>query len=252
MSKPRRSRLLLATLGIFCTATLVVVSLFRLGLPLTLYTWVVVTLCAASGVSLALTGKRRFLIFPATLAVCIYLAIPVPFQVIRLIEVWSLFDDVGGRSGWAITPGLQFGKKGPCTAMLESYVGPLEPNWSYQAPYSPYIRDGNERVQSRNVIRYEYFPEILEMLPDDAARQTVIKALTDTENRLRVHQGLLLACLHDLNYPAGTDRNSWWLHHKELFKSEHDPIAAASLAQGWLENIDRVYPNGEVPFKIVS
>ncbi len=75
------------------------------------------------------------------------------------------------------------------------------------------------------------------MLPDDAARKTVIKALTDTENRLRVHQGLLLACLHDLKYPAGTDRNSWWLHHKEFFKSEHDPIVAASLTQGWLETL---------------
>ncbi|QDU94381.1 hypothetical protein [Lignipirellula cremea] len=252
MSESRRPRLLLAMLGIVCTTSFVVVSLYRLGLPLTLYTWVVVTLCAAAGATLAINGKRRLLIFPTALVVCVYLAIPDPFQVIPFVEKWSLFDDVGGRSGWAITPGLKFGKDGPNTAILESYVGSLEPNWWYQAPHSPYIRDGNERVQSRNVIRYEYFPHILEMLPDDDARRTVIKALTDTENRLRVHQGLLLACLRDLKYPAGTERNSWWLHHREFFKSEHDPIVAASLVQGWLENIDRIYSDGDVPFTIMS
>ena len=208
MSQLTGSRISLAIIGLLGTVSLCVLSILHLGTPLTLYTWLIVGLCAASGASLALQGKRR-LFFGLALLICVYLAIPGPFQMIPGVELWSLFDDVGGRSGWAITPGLQFGSDSPNTAILESHVGPLKPNWWYQAPHSPWIRDGNERVQSRNIIRYEYLPEIIAMLPDDEARRTVISVLTVTDNRLRVHQGLLLACLHVLGYPDGMDGESW-------------------------------------------
>ncbi len=234
----------------FCTLFLVAVALYRFGLPLTLYTWVVVTLAAASGITLARSGKSASFGFPVALAFCAYLAVPGPFQVVPVIQKWSLFDDAGGRSAWAITPGLRFGKDGPNTAILESHVGPLEPRWRFQAPHSPYIRDGNERVQSRNIIRHESFPEVLVMLPNDDARRAVIEALTDTENRLRVHQSLLLTCLYDLSFPVGTDRNSWWSHHKHLFYPEHDPTIAASLTQDWLEKVRAIYSADDVPSMI--
>ncbi|MCA9268410.1 MAG: hypothetical protein KDA41_08055, partial [Planctomycetales bacterium] len=96
-----------------------------------------------------------------------------------------------------------------------------------------------------------YFPQILAMLPDDAARQSIIKSLTEPDNRLRVHQGVLLACLYDLNYPAGMDGRSWWLHHKEFFRAEHDPVAAASLTQGFLDNVGRIYPDGDIPDEVL-
>jgi len=133
---------------------------------------------------------------------------------------------------------LRFSNDARNAPLLETFVGPLEGNWRYSSPFSPLIRDGDERVQCRNIIRYDFFPEILEMLPHDAARRAVIKALTDTENRLRVHLGLLLACLHELNYPAGTNRKTWWKHHKELFRPEYDPMVAASLTQDWLQQIN--------------
>ena len=250
MKKSKHSRLLLAVLGLFSTVALLVFTFICFGLPLNLYTWIVVVLCAVSGASLAFSGKWQFL-FTVPLLTCVYLAVPIPFQFFSCIEICSLFDDVGGRSGWVITPGLKFGKDGPNTLLLESYLGPLKPNWWYQASHSPYIRDGNERVQSRNVIRYEYFPEILAMLPDDDARRTVIEALTDTENRLRVHQGLLLVCLHVLKYPEGMNAGSWWMQHQQLFISEHDPSIAASMTQGWLQEIDRLFAN-DVPNTIGS
>jgi len=247
MNESKRSRVLLAGFGVLCTAALVAASLHRLGLPLTLYTWIAVATCAASGATLALHGARSIAVFTAALATCLYLAVPFPFQRIPGVEAWTLFDDVGGRSGWAITPGLRFGTDGPNTALLETYVGPLEPNWWHQAPHSPYIRDGNERVQSRSVIRCEYFPGVLEMLPDDDARRTVIRCLTDPENRLRVHQGLLLTCLYVLQFPPGTDRETWWTHHKDLFQPQYDSILAASLTQDWLDSVERSFLDEVVP-----
>ena len=226
----------LAAVGVVCTSSLVLVSVLHLGTPLKLFTWLAVLLAAGSGATLALTGRRR-LWFPACLSACFYLAFPGPCQVIPMLEKWSLFDDRGGRHGWAITPGLMFGVDGPNTELMEGLVGPLAPNWWVQAPLSPYIRDGNERVNSRSVIRYSFFPDVLQMLPDDKARRAVIEALTDTENRLRVHQGLLLTCLVVESYPDGMDAESWWSHHKLVLRPEYDAAKAASITFEWSSRV---------------
>lgn len=85
------------------------------------------------------------------------------------------------------------------------------------------------------------------MLPDDAARRAVVIALAAPNNRLRVHQGLLLVCLYDLGYPEGMDRDSWWAAHSQLFRREYDPKVAASLVCDWLENVERIYAGPESP-----
>lgn len=231
------SRFVLTLIGVLCSGSLVVLSMSRFGLPLDSFTWLVVAVVASSGVSLGLPGSRRpwFLV---SLAAGLYLVFPGPCQVVPLVEKWSLFDDRGGRSGWGITPCLRFGREGPNTELMESLVGRLEPNWWYQAPQSPYIRDGNERVHSRSIIRKEFFPELMEMLPNDNARCAVVLALTDTQNRLRVHQGLLLTCLFVEGSPAGWDANAWWLHNEALLQSEHDPAIAASIAIDWIAKIE--------------
>lgn len=129
MGKLKYSRFLFAVLGAACTLSLVALSIFRLGIPITLYTWFVVTLCAVSGATLALDGVRQWFAFLGSALVCFYLVTPEAFRAIPLVENWALFDDVGGRSGWGITPGLQFGKDGPNTKLMETLVGPLEANW---------------------------------------------------------------------------------------------------------------------------
>ena len=221
------------------TLLLVATALWRLGWPLNPYTWGVIALCALSGVTLR-RPKQNLGWFVLALSVCLYLNFPRECQVIPVINVWSLYDDVGSRSGSAITPFLHFGRDGENTKLMESYVGPLEANWWYQCPLSPYMRDGNERVRSRSITRYGYFPELLAMLPDDQARRTVILALTDRSNRLRVHQGLLLACLYVGNYPEGMDAESWWAHHQALFEPEYDPTVAAAVIQGWRAQAERL------------
>lgn len=130
-------------------------AIVRHGLPLDSFTWGVLIALAALGSTVGLR-RARFLVFPVVLAAAVYILAPRPFLVIPLIEQYSLFDDRGAREGVELGPGLRFGQDGSNTALLEGYLGPLLPNWWRQAPSSPYGRDGNERVQSRNVIRFSY------------------------------------------------------------------------------------------------
>jgi hypothetical protein len=142
-------------------------------------------------------------------------------------------------------PGVRFGRGGVNTNLLESYLGPLPPHWWQQSDLSPYVRDGDERVQSRNIIFRESLPKILDMLPDDDARRQALACLVDTQNHLRVHQSMLLALLGELGYPPGFDAASWWQRHASLFIRECDAPAAARRTFGWREKAENVADVGD-------
>ena len=235
----RRSRATLFAVPIVTMAGLLWLAIRFHGRPIDAFTWTMLVVVLACG---ALPGLFRLRWRTAVLILLfgVYLAFPGPFLEVLPLERWSLCDDHGGRRGLQVSPGLRFGHDGPNTALLESHLGPLPPNWWMQAPLFPGIRDGNERVQSRNPILRDYLPEILARLPDDAARKQVLTCLADPENRLRVHQGLLLACLMELGYPQGMDAQGWWQAHRNLFECEHDPMVAAKLTRGWLRRIGRL------------
>ncbi len=245
-----RKRATLFAVPVLAMAGLLGLAIRFHGWPINAFTW---TMLAVVLVCSALPGLFRLRWGTAVLITLlgVYIAFPGPFLVIPLLERWSLCDDHGGRRGLQISPMLRFGHDGPNTALLESYLGPLPPNWWMQAPQFPHIRDGNERVQSRNPILRDYLPEILALLPDDAARKQVLTCLVDPENRLRVHQGLLLACLMELGYPPGLDAEGWWQEHRRLFTCEHDPMVAAKLTRGWLRRIGRLSTSTE-PWGAVS
>jgi|GEM_PF-1653729 len=228
-----------AVAPLLLTAGLLSLAIYFHGWPLNIYTWLVLAVILALSALPAFVQRRKATVALALL-LAVYIAFPGPFMLIPVLERWSLCDDHGGRRGWEISPMLRFGRDGPNTELLESYLGPLPANWWQQAPHFPYIRDGNERVQSRNPIRREYLPEMLARLPNDAARKQVLTCLVDTENRLRVHQGLLLACVMDLGYPPGLNAEGWWQAHQEVFRPEHDPIVAAKMTRGWLRRIRRL------------
>ena len=233
-----RTRARRASLTLVGSTALVTLCVLGHGWPIDGFTWSVL---AATPLTACVAGyfKRRILI-GVVVIFSVYLAFPDPFLAIPLPERWSLFDDRGGREGTLLSPGLRFGRNGRNTALLESYLGRLEPNWWVQAPRFPGIRDGNERVYSRSMIRSENLPAILAMLPSDTARRQVLACLTDPHNRLRVHQGLLLACLKQFGYPAGYDAERWWAFHEAAFVRERDPARAARVAYGWLEEANRL------------
>ncbi len=64
-----------------------------------------------------------------------------------------------------------------------------------------------------------------------------LTCLIDRENRLRVHQGLLLAALAYLGYPPGDDERSWWKANRWIFHCEHDAKPAAAMVLGWSDMI---------------
>lgn len=234
----RRIRARRASLAFGVCAALVTLCLLGHGWPIDGFTWFVL---AATPLTAGVAGYfRRRVITGVVVVFSLFLAFPDPFLVIPLPGRWSLFDDRGGREGTSLSPGLRFGRPGRNTALLESHLGRLEPNWWVQAPRFPHIRDGNERVYSRSMIRSENLPAILAMLPSDTARRQVLACLTDPDNRLRVHQGLLLACLKQFGFPAGFDAERWWAFHEPTFVRERDADRAARVAYEWLEDANRL------------
>lgn len=238
---PRTSRAPTAAACAAC-AGLLALCLLRHGRPLDAFTWTVLALLLLAALVAGLRKSRVGLGLVG--GFFLYLALPDPFLYIPFLERWALFDDRGGREGTLLSPSLRFGHAGPNTALLESHLGPLEPNWWRSAPRFPHIRDGNERVDSRSMIRSANLPAILAMLPSDAARRQVLACLTDPDNRLRVHQGLLLACLKRLGYPAGYDAQNWWTAHEPVFIREPDPHQAVRIVYGWLEEVNRLPTGG--------
>lgn len=238
----RRLRVQTAAVAAAACTALVALCVVRHGPPIDGSTWAV--LVGLPIIAIVAGALRSRSALAAIGVFCLYLAMPDPFVNIPFVERWSLFDDRGGREGTWLSPGLRFGHDGPNTALLEAHLGRLEPNWWQQAPRFPHIRDGNERVDSRSMIRSDNLAAILAMLPSKAARQQVLDGLADPENRLRVHQGLLLACLHQFGYPAGHDADAWWAAHASVFVREPDPVRAAEFAYGWHDEVHRLRSAG--------
>ncbi len=130
--------------------------------------------------------------------------------------------------------GMVFSSPGVNTGYLNERLGYVAPHFVRRMQLHGPGEDG-EKVASRSLIFDERLPEMLAMLPDEAAEIQVLECLTDPTNHLRAHQNFLLALVYDLGYPPGHDSQSWWKRHKRLFYSESDASAAAQLTWGWFE-----------------
>jgi hypothetical protein len=150
----------------------VALVLVAYGLPIDGWSWV----CLLGGGLLIVPMAVPPFPKPAiALFVVYYLSFFFPWE-----SSW-LQDLRGGRRGIRIEPwGCAFGEAGPNTRLLEETLGPLEPEWRHQCIRSMLLgdwRDGNERVDSRSIIRYDYLPDILAMLPHDGARRQVLRCV---------------------------------------------------------------------------
>ncbi|HVJ80203.1 MAG TPA: hypothetical protein VNC50_03950, partial [Planctomycetia bacterium] len=173
-----------------------------------------------------------------------YAALTTAYFLFILIPLWRypLLDLRGGRRGFESLPGrFRFVTDGPNTALLEAWLGPLNPDWRNTNTRNGLLDTFNDggyvRVNRFNLIFLESLPKALERLPDDSARRRVLACLTDSSNLLRTHQSLLLACLVEIGFPPGTDSDSWWAKHAWVFRQERDPVRAARDAWGWRERI---------------
>lgn len=213
----------------------IAVILVVYGAPLD--SWSIVGLCL--GIIVALVGVRSsYRRIWLAIAVLFYASFFFPLESDNLVDIRS------GRFGVALLPtGFRFGRHGPNSALLQSYLGPLTPEWSHSSIRSMLLhtwRDGDERVNSRSIIFRDSLPQILNRLPSDDARRQVLRCVTDSDNLLRVHQGLLLTCLNEWGYPPGFDANSWWVRHALLFHAEYDVTSAIELVWGWTDRIREV------------
>ena len=152
----------------------------------------------------------------------------------------SIQDVRGGRTGISVL-GLRFVTSTNNLELIEHYLGPVEAEWIDHCLLIP-VRDGNERVASRSILRQEYLPDILNKLPNWSARRQVLLCSSDSKNKMRAHQELLLVALYLYDYPPGFDTESWWAKHSHLFRPEYDPNQAVMEVWRWREMICNELP----------
>lgn len=223
---------------------LLAIATIWINRPANLATWLAVFGGVAWSLVFVLVAGLRWL-FP----------LPVAMQTLLLwhcIDSWAaeqflpirgagIQDLRGGYKGMMVE-GFQFMRPGANLRLLERYIDPQRPEWTWE---------GDERVLSKSIIWRESLPKALALLPHDAARRQVLQALTEPDNRMRVHQSMLLACLGHLGHSPGYTAETWWNAHEWAFRIERDPKQAAQAVQGWTAKVEALQlPNDEVADEI--
>lgn len=150
-----------------------------------------------------------------------------------------LLQDIrGGRNGIQLLSDFSFSWPGPNTALLETYLGPLHPEWEQQWYLSRGYAGQDERVNRQSIIRRSDLPEILAMLPSEAARRQALACVTNPKNLARVHQGMWLVAIKVFGYPDGLDAESWWRQDAKSFRSTEDANEASRLVYGWRSEVE--------------
>jgi hypothetical protein len=226
-----------------------------IALAVILLCWRVRPLDMAGGMALAggvlwsaalASARRRFwrALAPTPLLGFAYLLLCVNSpqhmeRFIRGVPGSVLLQDVrGGRNGIQLFSDFSFSWPGPNTALIEEYLGPLEPEWEQQWYLSRGYAGQEERVNRQSIIRRSDLPEILAMLPSAAARRQALACVTNPKNLARVHQGMWLVAIKIFGYPQGSDVESWWRQDAKSFRSTEDPDEASRLVYGWRSEVE--------------
>lgn len=236
--RPRRFRWRRAVLGAMLVMALLGAAVYEHGHPIGVGTWLAFGAITALGAAAGLPGRWRH-VWLLGLFVAANLVVPDLFLYRNpLADPYYWIDVRGGRQVTEVAPGIWLGGAGENTVLIEHYLGPVPAQWQMAYPRSPHVRDGDDRVDAKNIIHHVGLADTLAMLPGDDARRRALICLTDPANRLRVHQSLLLVALKTLGYPDGLDAESWWRAHSDLFRAESDPVAAARVVVGWRAKIE--------------
>lgn len=149
-----------------------------------------------------------------------------------------ILDVHGSRRGYEVLD-MNFVSDDDNLALLERYLGALEPMWRRVRSLSPSILYQETSVLVYSTIGSPELGQLVRLLPDDEARKQVLACLVDFNNQLRFHQGLVVAARLHLQQPPGIDARSWWKARRAFFYSEPDPRKAARAAFGISEPIRR-------------
>jgi len=204
------------------------------GRPINALGWALLSLGLTGGwlqLSQRSHAVRAMLAFPA-----LYALFPMPWLFMPGVVHHSIHDHDRGRLGFEIWPGARFGRDGPNTRLLESYLGPAQATWC-GTQLSPYMNDGNCRAFYGNLIFEPELAKALDLLPDDAARCQVLECFVAKGNLLHGHQNALLGALEHRGLPADHDSESWWRASQAAFQVERDYWQARKLGYDFLSVI---------------
>ena len=223
-------------LGVFF-AVLVALGFYAMmilnfGRPINILTWIVVFLPLVVGLPFLFVPKMKvvWFVFPAFFLVYLYFFSS---------GEW-LLDIQTGCLGKKIMPGIAFfTHRGENTDLIKEFLGDLEPYWCYGGLVNPgNIRDADERVNSRSLVFRTDLREIIDLLPSVEAKRKVLKCISNPQNQLRLHQGMLLVCLRILGFPKGMSSQDWWTANEFVFIEEPDGKKCAAFVQGWGKKIE--------------
>lgn len=206
--------------------------------------------------SLALVSAERRawrVLAPAPLFVFVHLLLCIAWpqrmeRFIRGVPGSVLLQDVrGGRNGIQLLYDFSYTWPGANTALIGSYLGPVEPEWEGQWYLSLGYAGFEERVNRQSILRKADLPAILAMLPSDAARRQALACVANPKNLARVHQGLLLVSLKTFRYRDSENAEEWWKRHATDFRAAENADEAAKLVFGWRVEIAKLLTADEAP-----
>jgi hypothetical protein len=151
---------------------------------------------------------------------------------------YSVFDLSHGDTGVLLDPGLVFVRPGVNSQVIGDYLGACRPRHLVLGADFVVARDGNNRVDSRSLVFDPCLRDILKIFPTDASRRQVLSCLVDPDNRVRVHQNLLLAYLLEKHLPAGLSAQLWWNQHLDVFVRVASPVRAVEMTWGWCDDAE--------------
>lgn len=228
---------------------LALLVVLRFGLPADATTWIAFATIVFGGMN-SIFVRKRTVVYVTSLLILLALAFPDIVSDIPLfanVNNHYVRDDNGGRKGVVICSHLRFVTQGANTSYLESLLGPLAPRWRYCAPMGSRIRDGNDRVHARSVIFESYLDSALSKLPADADRTAVARCLVAENNRLRVHQGLMITVFWAKAQENNPAAHRWWAQNSGFFVQISDNKKAAEFLWCWRNKIgSEIYDLGEL------
>ncbi len=153
-----------------------------------------------------------------------------------------------GRKGVALSEPVMMMTNGPNENLIADKIGVGQADWFYRC-----TGDGRitlEMPDTRSLVFSKQLPVLLEFLPNSAARRQILTNLTNKNNLIRVHQGLLLTCLYEYGYPDDYTKDEWWETYGHLFEAKHDVHDAVAFSLGITEMAEAL--NEDTPRRSVE